>query len=95
MALVKCPECDKEISSIAEACPHCGRPMKTGHRTVEQTSKRLKLQKPLSVLIAIIGLLLVLTDLDGSQMGGVGILLMFIGLIWFFVVAIMVWWKHG
>ena len=24
MALVKCPECDKNISDKAEACPHCG-----------------------------------------------------------------------
>ena len=27
MALVTCPDCKKEISSSAEACPHCGRPM--------------------------------------------------------------------
>ena len=24
MALVKCPECGKEISDSALACPHCG-----------------------------------------------------------------------
>ena len=24
MALVKCPECDKNISDKAESCPHCG-----------------------------------------------------------------------
>jgi len=24
MALIKCPECKKEISTTAEACPHCG-----------------------------------------------------------------------
>lgn len=29
MALVPCPECKKEISSISESCPHCGFPMKT------------------------------------------------------------------
>ena len=26
MALVKCPECGKEISDSALACPHCGCP---------------------------------------------------------------------
>jgi len=26
MALIKCPECGKEISSAAVACPHCGMP---------------------------------------------------------------------
>ncbi|MBR6570660.1 MAG: zinc-ribbon domain-containing protein [Clostridia bacterium] len=27
MALVKCPECGKEVSSNAAACPHCGSPI--------------------------------------------------------------------
>jgi membrane protein YdbS with pleckstrin-like domain len=27
MALVACPECQREISTAAAACPHCGRPM--------------------------------------------------------------------
>jgi len=24
MSLIKCPECNKSISSKAETCPHCG-----------------------------------------------------------------------
>lgn len=24
MALIKCPECNKEVSDTAETCPHCG-----------------------------------------------------------------------
>lgn len=28
MALVKCPECNKEISDRAISCPHCGLPLK-------------------------------------------------------------------
>lgn len=27
MALIKCPECGKEISDKAIACPNCGNPM--------------------------------------------------------------------
>lgn len=27
MALIKCPECGKEISEKAQSCPHCGHPM--------------------------------------------------------------------
>lgn len=27
MAMIKCPECGKEISDRAEACPHCGCPI--------------------------------------------------------------------
>ncbi len=28
MSLIKCPECEKEISSEATCCPHCGFPVK-------------------------------------------------------------------
>lgn len=27
MALIKCSECGKEISSDAKSCPHCGKPL--------------------------------------------------------------------
>ena len=27
MALIRCPECGKEISDKAEACPNCGYPI--------------------------------------------------------------------
>jgi len=29
MALIKCPDCGKEVSTSAESCPNCGRPMST------------------------------------------------------------------
>lgn len=29
MALIKCPECGKEISDTAKVCPHCGYRLKT------------------------------------------------------------------
>ena len=27
MALIKCPECGREISNKAASCPHCGMPI--------------------------------------------------------------------
>lgn len=29
MGLIKCPECGKEISDMAQSCPNCGRPLNT------------------------------------------------------------------
>lgn len=29
MAIISCPDCNKEVSSIAPYCPHCGRPIAT------------------------------------------------------------------
>ena len=27
MALIKCPECSKDVSTSAQVCPHCGYPI--------------------------------------------------------------------
>lgn len=35
MALITCPECGKEISDKAAACPHCGNPMNTQNQQEE------------------------------------------------------------
>jgi len=39
MALVKCPECGKKISSKASSCPGCGCPQR------EPSIKKIKLEK--------------------------------------------------
>lgn len=38
MALIECPECGKEISENANACPNCGNPM--GHPISEPNNKQ-------------------------------------------------------
>lgn len=43
MALIKCPECGKEISDKAAACPNCGMPLRKEDRgTYNLTIKREK-----------------------------------------------------
>ena len=39
MALIKCSECEKEISDKATSCPNCGVPMKSLKEESEPTSK--------------------------------------------------------
>jgi uncharacterized membrane protein YvbJ len=36
MALISCPECGKEISDKAFACPHCGNPMNPQPQQVQK-----------------------------------------------------------
>jgi uncharacterized OB-fold protein len=45
MALIKCPECGKQISDKAEVCPHCG---------VEARKELAKNREKRSIIIAII-----------------------------------------
>ena len=49
MALIKCPECGKEISDEAEVCIHCGYPLK--NKQVVESDQNNKKQ-PESYVIA-------------------------------------------
>lgn len=39
MALIKCPECGREISDCAPTCPHCGKPMHSYYVDVPQKKR--------------------------------------------------------
>ena len=55
MAMIKCPECGKEISSKAEACPNCGMPIR-GRQKKEPSSvaKILKIIFGLGAMLCVI-----------------------------------------
>lgn len=43
MALISCRECNKKVSSDAQACPHCGAPKK---KSIQEMALELYLSKP-------------------------------------------------
>ena len=45
MALMKCPECDLQVSNRAIACPHCGYPLDKSaiQKKVRKSKKRMRL----------------------------------------------------
>lgn len=63
MALINCPECNKETSDKAESCPHCGYPIENSfklHHNNSETVKEnemnyriLKIILPILILISI------------------------------------------
>lgn len=46
MAMSKCKECNKAVSTLAKTCPHCGVPKPT-KKTAKKTKKKLKITKKL------------------------------------------------
>ena len=108
MALINCPECQKEVSTSAASCPHCGAPIANATEakragaqltTTQLTSKKFKGQQVISVLMIIIGGVWLFTVLsqDPVPESGIGTptLILTVGLIWFVVVRIRSWWHHG
>jgi hypothetical protein len=106
MALTTCPECRREISSRAEACPHCGCPLRGGAdivdgrrvRTVERTAKRFKglmVLGSLALCVGIVGLLGNCEPESTAPMPLWPILVTVVGLLVVFYARFAAWWHHG
>ena len=71
MALIKCPECGKEVSENAVSCPNCGQPIKvtkTINEEENQTSLRRLWIIILIAAILIIGLIVLRNKVEDAQL---------------------------
>ena len=102
MALIKCPECNKEISSKAPTCPQCGAPVAVSQSpeavtTIQETGKNLKIQQVLASLTMILGMTSCL--MESNQLPpeeiNFGVLIFLAGAFWLIWVQCSVWWRHG
>lgn len=60
MALIKCPECDNEVSSFATSCPKCGYPIANkvvGNSSSKDVSKIAQVIVWFSGFIGIVGII--------------------------------------
>ena len=111
MALINCPECEKQVSNIAATCPNCGAPIAeaTGSKaagvpltTIQKTSKKFKGHIILSSFCVWIGLIWLLVGINASKQpldqGNPQLIfpmiLLFLGLIWYLITKIRIWWHH-
>lgn len=61
MALIKCPECGKEVESNTIECPNCGAPVK---ELYENT--RLWWINPIVIALALIGIVIMIIVLNNK-----------------------------
>jgi len=107
MSLIHCPECNREISSSAATCPGCGTPiaaaadtLATGSplTTIQETSKRFKVQLLGAWCVFIIGWTMVFITVKDMTAGGepspVPGLVVFAGFAWWVVTKFRIWWHH-
>lgn len=53
MALIKCPECGKQISDKAEVCPHCGMEVQIVLAEIREKEKRQRKKRKKRIFISI------------------------------------------
>jgi len=86
--ITPCPDCQKDVSVHATACPHCGNPLKQAV-TIEATGKQWKFGQLCGAITCIIGVICF------PASPGFGLLALFIGLLVFVGARICAWWYHG
>lgn len=59
MAIIKCPDCGKEISDRAEACPNCGCPIAAKPVYENAPVAEVKKKKKTGIIIAIIAVIII------------------------------------
>lgn len=110
MALIECPECKREVSDKAAACPQCGLPIAQSQVlvdssvvTTQQTSKYLKEQVVLSYLSMGLGMLVMVCTpiwMHAKYYDFEGSDLLYgafvflSGLVWMLTTKFRIWWHH-
>ncbi len=103
MGLIKCTECNNEVSSKASSCPKCGSPIATDNAsssevtgeaqvTIQETSKVFKLHTIYAIGTILFGFFIGNFVDTGHPAPGIFIV---IGLIYLVIVRLRAWWHHG
>lgn len=100
MALIKCPDCGREVSDAAPTCPGCGRPMNASSTVgtsarpavIERTSKSYKGAMLVGALMVIVGVIWIISAPAGTTMP---IILAVLGIAVFIGARIQAWWDNG
>jgi len=100
MALIACPECQREISEKAAACPHCGSPTQSTPIKVETAAGAVVTTQATGrswKIIQLIGALLITAGVVSCSAGdpGSAASLLMLGFVVFIAGRIGAWWKHG
>ena len=111
MVLIKCPECNMDVSDKAGSCPKCGCPISTDVsdvsqevsvservQTIEQTAKSLKAEYAIAAATtATITMLLFWGGVLFSQAWMIifSLMVLGIGAVWMSIIKGVIWWRHG
>ena len=83
------------VTVAVAASPHSEPMPVRGHVTTERTSKRLKMEQLLAVIMTTVGVGMVFSGVSAGVPSSGGIFATMAGLGWLAVTRMRVWWHHG
>ena len=86
MSLINCSECGTQVSDKATLCPKCACPINA--TTIELTSKSLKGQMVLAILLCCVAVILLFVSPPFGIIAGL------IGFSWYIISRVKIWWNH-
>lgn len=92
MALTNCPDCGRQISDQAQACPQCGHPLKSSKNVYITNAKKGKGKKIIGVILIFLSLTILGSKTGHTSNQGFGGLLLIIGLGFLIYGKIEHWW---
>jgi len=100
MALITCPDCQKQISDQAPTCPHCGRPMQAVEKaekvqTIEATGKRYKGMQLVGGLLISLGVVSCVYQVyDPMPSSTMPVIFIVVGVLVMVFGRFGAWWHH-
>ncbi len=105
MSLIKCTECNNNVSSLAKTCPHCGVPISdesylkenSETTTIQLTSKNLKIQELISWIVIFVGTSMAILSCDSTDaetVFNISFFVILIGVAGLMITRFQVWWYH-
>jgi hypothetical protein len=103
MALITCPECSRDVSDEAAACPHCGYPVRRPARrpepvqVIEKTGRGWKAVRVLGWFLIVGGVLVLRAGRPAHdpRRGRVGWWMTAAGAACLVTSRVGAWWYHG
>jgi hypothetical protein len=103
MALIQCPECHRDVSDKASACPHCAYPFaRTPHgqrsvHVIEKTGRTWKEIRALGWLFILVGALVLFAEWasDHSRGAQIGEWIGLGGVTCLWISRAGAWWYHA
>lgn len=92
MALINCPSCTRQLSDQASSCPQCGHPLQSTKNVYVTNVKKGKGKKLVGGLLIFLSILILIGSTSSHSGSGLGVFLLFIGIIVSLYGKIEHWW---